>query len=363
MFFYKILIRVLLPALLLGLTMTSNARPDSNKKTKVVAGRVKQETFTDIIEALGSLKANETTTLSANVTETVKAIHFTDGQQVKQGEILVEMNSLEENAQLVYAKAEVKEAEQQYARARRLSKTGAVSKALLDERQRQLDTAGARMQEVLSKVQDRQIIAPFDGVLGLRQVSVGTLIKPGDAIITINDNSKMKLDFPVPSIYLGKLKIGQDIKASSRTYPNLEFAGNVVSMDNAIDPVTRSILVRALIPNPESLLKSGILMQVKLKTKQHKAVGLAEEAIMQNGEKYFVFVIDEQDKTVSRRELIIGTRKPGIAEVVSGLDVGELVVLHGGFKLADGKPVEFTLSGEQQNNQQTKPAGTKSKVQ
>jgi membrane fusion protein (multidrug efflux system) len=129
---------------------------------------------------------------------------------------------------------------------------------------REYETAKARLRAIESKLRDRLIIAPFDGAVGLRNVSVGALIEPGDVITTLDDNSVMKLDFTVPSIYLASIKSGTPIVATSPAFDKRRFEGQVSSIDSRIDPVTRAIVVRAILPNPERLLKPGLLMQVTL---------------------------------------------------------------------------------------------------
>lgn len=153
--------------------------------------------------------------LIATVSEIVTDVHFEDGQRVKAGSILVEMTNEEEHSLIEEERSTVAEAKKQYDRLRPLVKRGAASTSLLDQRRREYETAKARLRAIESKLQDRLIIAPFAGVVGLRNISVGALIKPGDVITTLDDDSVMKLDFTVPSIHLASL-LNQGRKGSGQ---------------------------------------------------------------------------------------------------------------------------------------------------
>ena len=150
--------------------------------TPVIVAEASIKAFADRIEALGTLRANESVALTASVTETISALYFDDGARVSKGQVLVEMTSAEEHAQLEEGKALVEEARRQYHRVKSLETTGAAAKSLLDERSRELETARARLAVIESRLADRLIRAPFDGVIGLRTISVGALVEPGDLV-------------------------------------------------------------------------------------------------------------------------------------------------------------------------------------
>jgi membrane fusion protein, multidrug efflux system len=279
----------------------------------VVVSAAKIEPFSDHVEALGTLRANETVTLTATVTQTVTAINFTDGQRVEKGHVLIEMTSGEEKAQLEQARAVAAEAKQQLERVRELAKKGASSQSLLDERQRDYNSAAARLRETESRLQNFLITAPFSGVVGLRNISVGALLQPGTKITTLDDDNVMKLDFAVPSVYLSELKIGAPVVAIAREYPDRKFTGTVASIDSQIDPVTRSIVVRAMLPNEEKLLRPGLLISVDLISNQRNAIVIPEESLIPEGKNNYVYIIDpsQTPPVAHKREVVIGTRKPG----------------------------------------------------
>ncbi len=327
---------VLLPGLFAAALAIAAPSP-----TPVIAAAVRVAPFEDRIEALGTLRANESVTLTASVTETVNALHFDDGDRVRSGQVLVEMTSAEEQALLNEAKASLNEAQRQYRRVQSLATQGTASKSLLDERQRESQTALARVVAIESRLADRVIKAPFAGVLGLRNISVGALVEPGDRITTLDDDAVMKLDLSVPSVHLASLVPGLGVVATARAYGERKFTGEVRSIDSRVDPVTRSVMVRVLLNNQERLLKPGMLMQVTLRQNPRQTRLIPESAVMPTGRDQFVLVAKphEGGHKAERRQIQIGSRRPGEVEVVSGLLAGELVITHGTQRVRPGETV------------------------
>lgn len=322
-----------------------NGRP-----TPVIVASAYTDQFVDRVEAIGTLRANETITLASTVTETVTAINFTDGQRVKKGDVLVEMTDNEEKALLDQQRALVNEAEKQLKRAQELAKTGAASASVLDQANRDAVQSRAGLAALASRLQDHIIVAPFDGVLGLRNISVGALLQPGTKITTLDDDSVMKLDFAVPSVFLPTLHPGVEIIAKASGFDE-EFKGEVSAVDSQIDEATRSVIVRAIIPNTDSKLKPGLLMTVELLKNPRKAVGIPENAILPEGRKQFVFVVDtsQNPPVVEKREITVGARREGDLEVTLGLKEGEKVIVQGTMMVRDGGPVSIT--GEQKKGE------------
>lgn len=321
--------------------MAQNKGPQG--PTPVIVSKAYTEQFVDQVEAIGTLRANETITVASTVTETVTAINFTDGQRVVKGDVLVEMADGEEKALLDQQKALVNEAQKQLQRAKELSKTGAVSASILEERQRDATSARAGLAALASRLDDHIITAPFDGILGLRNISVGALLQPATVITTLDDDSVMKLDFSVPSVFLQTLKVGTTIVAKASGFDG-EFKGEVSAIDSQIDEATRSVVVRAIIPNPEGALKPGLLMTVNLLKNPREGVGIPENAIIPEGRKHFVFVVDKAKTppVTEKREVVIGTRKPGEVEIVEHLKEGETVVTQGTMMVKDAGAVKIT---------------------
>jgi len=301
----------------------------------VVVIETKRDVFVDRVEALGTLRANETLELTTTVSEIVTFIAFDDGQRVEAGDILVEMTNREEHALIEEEKSTIAEAKKQYDRVSRLADQGAISKSLYDQRRREYEAARARLRALESKLHDRLIVAPFSGIVGLRNISVGALVEPGDLVTTLDDDSVMKLDFTVPAIYLATLKKGLPIVATSPAFPDRQFKGKVTSIDSRIDPSTRSVVVRAIIPNNGRLLKPGLLMSVELQKNPREILVIPEEALIPLGRENYVFVVDRstEPNVAKRRKVTIGGRRIGEVEIVSGLDSGELVITHGSLRV------------------------------
>jgi membrane fusion protein (multidrug efflux system) len=311
-------------ALSLGAPVSGPAR----QPTPVIVAEAEIKQLFDRVEALGTLRANETVEITAAVTDIMTAVNFTDGQTVQAGDILAEMTSSEEHAQLEEEVSRKEEALKRYERVVTLVARGAVSQAQLDERERELETAEARLRAVESRLQDRLIKAPFSGVVGLRNISPGALVEPGDVITTLDDISVMKLDFNVPSIHLATLRPGTPVEAVSPAFAGQIFKGTVSSIDSRIDPVTRSIVVRALIDNSGELLKPGLLMSVELLKNERDALMIPEEALIPRGEKNVVLLVDETTSpaVAEQRPVLIGSRRVGEVEILEGLSEGDLVI-------------------------------------
>jgi membrane fusion protein (multidrug efflux system) len=306
--------------------------------TIVVMDRVAPVEWRDSLEALGTVSANESVTLTAKVSETVRKVAFDSGDIVRAGDVIVDLSSGAQLAGLEEARASYQEAERQLARGQELAQTKIISESQLDTQRSTRDAAKARMDVVRAQLSDRVITAPFDGILGLRRVSPGSLVTPGTAIATLDDISVMKLDFTVPERYIALLDKGQDIAARSETYPDRTFAGKVASVDSRVDPITRSVTVRAEIPNPERQLRPGMLLSVQLFQAPRQAIVVPEIAVIQVGTEAFVYRV-AQDQTAERARVTLGARRRGEVEVVSGLAAGDTIVTEGAVKLREGARV------------------------
>jgi membrane fusion protein (multidrug efflux system) len=274
---------------------------------------------------------------------TVTAIHFTEGQLVKKGTVLVEFDSAQTRADLAAAEAALAESRSQFNRSRELFHTQALSQSQLDQLEATLKSNEARVAAARSKVEDTIIRAPFSGRMGFRRISVGGLVSPGTVISTLDDTSVVKLDFTVPQAYMFALQPGLPITAQIAGIPNQTFTGKVTTLDSRVDPVTRSIIVRAELPNQKGVLKPGMFMTAKISAAAARALLVPEGAIVPEQGKSFVFVV--KDGIVSKREVTLGRRKPGQVQITQGLDDGERVVIEGTQKVRDGVQVLEVDSG------------------
>ena len=302
---------------------------------------VERVDFVDEIEALGTLRANENVNLTSTVTERITAISFEDNQRVRQGDVLVEMDISEELAQLAEEQSRLNEAQSQLNRLRPLAARGAASQSILDQQKREYDIARARIKAIKSRMDERRVIAPFDGVAGIRNISAGALAQPGTLLLTLDDDSVMKLDFSIPEVFLATLAPGIAIEARSSAFPDEVFTGAISSIDSRVDPGTRSVMARARLQNRQRLLKAGMLMRVQLNNNPRKSLTVPEEAIITLGRQHAVMVIENNaELTVHRQIVEIGARRKGETEIISGLQEGQQIVTHGALRLRNGAVVQ-----------------------
>ncbi|WP_417319898.1 efflux RND transporter periplasmic adaptor subunit [Emcibacter sp.] len=306
---------------------------------QVIATRVAMDQFVDTVEALGTTKANESVVLTATTTDKVSVINFNDGMIVKKGTVLATLVTEEEEADLREARANFDEQERELKRIRGLVEAKTLATARLDAQKTLYEKSLAQLQIAQARIRDRQIIAPFDGKLGIRQISVGALVTPGTVITTIDDLSVIKVDFTVPESFLAALKEGQTIEARSAAYDRL-FTGRVATVDTRVNPVSRAVMVRAEIPNDEMLLRPGMLLTIDLIRNRGQSIMIPEESIINYEDRKYVFVV-QSDNTVSRRQIETGRRRPGAVEVQAGLEIGELIVSEGLLKIQDGTRVSL----------------------
>ncbi|MEP7210716.1 MAG: efflux RND transporter periplasmic adaptor subunit [Alphaproteobacteria bacterium] len=313
-----------------------------SRATGVIAVPVEQREFSSQIEALGSLAPREQVVLSVNAADRVTGVFFEDGQRVRKGATLLTMQADEENALLQQAQATVADAKNTYERNMRLSASNAVAQADLDKSKAAYEGGAANVRSLEARVRDHVLLAPFDGVLGFRRVSLGAYVQLGQQVATLVDDSEMRLEFGVPSIFIGELKPGVKIEARTADVPDRIFEGTVTSIDNAIDPSTRAVKVRATLQNREGLMRSGMFMTVDMSPKPHPGLAVPEISVVAEGSDNFVFLVDQtrQPAVAVKTPVTVGIRERGIVEITTGLHVGDLVITDGVLKVRPNGPVK-----------------------
>lgn len=293
------------------------------------------------IEAVGTARARESVDVTSKATNTVVAIRFKEGDVVRKGDVLVELDSAETRAELEEAQAALADSENQFRRGQDLFTQQALSVSQLDTIEATLKANRARVSAAKARLDDTVIRASFDGRTGFRRVSVGSLVNPGTVITTLDDSSVIHLDFTVPETYLYVLERGLEVSARTAGLPDREFKGTVSNINSRVDPVTRSIVVRAEIPNEKGLLRPGMFMTVTLYGNPEPTLLVPEAAIVPEQGKTFVFVVRED--IVERREVRTGKRRPGQVEIVEGLREHEHVVIEGTQNVREGSRVRAEL--------------------
>jgi len=336
---------------------TGGARDGPGRQIAVVAVAVVRHGFTDAMQALGTAQARESIVLTPKVADTIRALRFDSGDRVRRGQVLVEMSSVEQSAALSEAEAANAAAQQDLRRFQELFDRGFASQARLDTVRAGADAAQARVNAGGSRMSDRTIRAPFAGVVGLRTASPGQFMRPGDQIGTLDDIAEIKLDFTLPETQLARLALGVAIVARTAAYPNRSFTGAIADIDSRVDPATRTVRVRAILPNRDETLRPGMLMIVEVRSNPREALAIPEIAILDQADGAYVFRIVSGDagQTVDRVRIEAGQRSGGMVEILSGLSEGDQVVTEGVQSVRPGQPVR--LGGEGAGAGATRPRG------
>ena len=293
--------------------------------------------FKDAIEAVGTSRANEQVFITSKYSDVVEEVLFQDGETVKKDDILVRLNSREEAAKVKELQANLAESVSQLNRFQDLYKQKATSQSLVDQQDAKTKAISAQLLSAKIKLAELTIKAPFSGMLGFREISLGALVNVGDVITSLDDLSVIKVDFSIPERYLTTVSIGQRIEATNTAYNSDVFIGEITSIDSRVDSMTRTLKVRAKIPNDEGKLRAGMFLNLQVVRKVEQVLQVPESAVIPVENDHFVFVV-EDDKAI-KKQLQIGRRYHGYVEVLSGLDIGADVVIEGALKLRDGVAV------------------------
>jgi len=314
--------------------------PGMGRPTPVLVTKVATEVFDDHVEAIGTSAANESITVTAKVPGVIRSLNFGDGQFVEKGAEIAAINAGEQDGRLSAELANYDEQRRELQRITDLAKSNNVSQARIDQQTSAVRKAEANLASARARVADYRIAAPFAGVLGTRKVSLGALVSPGTVITTLDDISTIKLDFAVPETFLATLRPGLDIEATTSAYQGELFKGQVVSVDSRVDTDTRSVGIRALVPNKQARLKPGMLMVIDLIKDRRQSLMIPEQALVPENNKQYVFTV-APDNTASRVQIVIGRRRVGSVEVLEGLSEGDIVVTEGTMELRPGGKVQI----------------------
>ncbi|WP_134496003.1 efflux RND transporter periplasmic adaptor subunit [Microvirga pakistanensis] len=313
---------------------------------------VKTGRIVETREAVGTVRAFESITVTAKVAGVITEIGFEEGQKVKAGDVLIQLDAAERQADIDQAIAEANRAVAQrneiaikLERAQALSRTGAGTSAQVEDLTAQMKSlegaiasAQAQRKAAEARLEDLTLRAPFNGRVGTRSVSLGAYVAPGTRITSLDDLSRIRLDFAVPENLLGRLEPGQPVTAISAAYKSRTFSGKVSTIDPRIDQATRTARLTAEFDNPDEALKPGMFLAVKLEVSSNdEAVVVPEEAIVSEGLRHVVYPV--KDNKVERRVVTLGQRQGGKAEVVDGLKAGETIVVLGVQRVRPGAEV------------------------
>ena len=300
------------------------------------------ESYTPTVEGTGTLLPNEEVTLSAELAKKLVTVAVEDGQSVSAGQVLFELDTRDTLAAIARLRAQARYAKASYSRYSSLSETGAVSADERDTRRAGVDDVNAQLAELEVQLDKARIVAPFSGTFGLRPVSVGAWVTPGQDLGRLVDLSTMKLDFRLPERFVARVKTGQGVEVSLDALPGQRFSGRIDALDSVIDANGRSLLVRARLDNPGGVLKSGLFARTRIVfATRDNALVVPEEALVPQGSRQYLYkIVDGAGGTMAERlEARIGLRLPGKVEVLEGLAPGDRVVTAGQARLGRGESV------------------------
>lgn len=311
-----------------------------NAPVPVEVALVAARTMADDVTAVGTLVSNESVVLRPEVAGRISRIAFRDGEAVKRGDVLVELDAAVQRAELQQARANLTLAEANFGRTEDLFARKFVSQSSRDNARAELELARAGVALAQARLERTQIRAPFAGVVGIRSVSPGDFVKDGDALINLEDIATLKVDFRLPELYLDRVKPGQSLELASDVLPGETFAARVDAIDPLVDAQGRAVRLRASLPNPDGRLRPGVFARVRLILAERPDVLVVPEAALVPAPGNVQFVYRVADDKAQRVNVTTGVRREAVVEIVSGLASGEQVVTAGQLKLRDGAPVK-----------------------
>jgi membrane fusion protein (multidrug efflux system) len=305
---------------------------------------VQTRALPDDVSAVGSLVSNESVVLRPEVSGRIEAIRFRDGETVRRGAVLVELDSAVERAEQQQARANLTLAESNFRRTQDLFGRKFVSQSSLDDARAKLEVARAGLALAQAHLQRMQIRAPFDGVVGIRSVSPGDFVKDGDALINLEDIATLKVDFRLPELYLDRVRPGQTLELTSDVLPGEVHSATVEAIDPLVDAQGRAVRLRASLRNPDMRLRPGVFARVRLILAERAEVAVVPEAALVPAPGNVQFVYRVEDGKVQRVMVKTGQRRDAMVEVVEGLAPGAVVVTAGQLKLRDGAAVKVAVA-------------------
>ena len=287
------------------------------------------------INSLGTGIANNSITLVSPTSDFITELNVSEGKKVKKDEVIARLHDVEERARVTELEGVLTEQKRQLERLKNLATTQATAQSLLDEQQTKVNTTLAQLDIARAQLAEMTITAPFEGYLGLRQISQGAYINSGTVITTLDDLHKLRVAFSVAEHYLAEIQVGMPLTVTNAAYGDIKFTGIVSAVDTRLDPVTRTVTVHGTLENNDLRLRPGMLLNVKLELDNRLAMQISEKALVPQQQKQFVYTVDENN-IVHQTEVTIGQRIPGWVEILSGLNEGDEVVVEGIQKLRSG---------------------------
>lgn len=298
----------------------------------------KMDKVRDSVNAVGNLRAREQVELTVEVSGRVVEKNLDSGKRVSRGQLLLRLDDRQAVADLQVAEATLADARRQFERAQRLQANNSISQSRVDELRTALDVAVAQREAARTRLDNHRIEAPFDGVIGLSDISLGAYLSSGTSVATLDSTGPMEMAFSVPERFLGQLQIGQVVRGGSPAYPGESFQGELVELGSRINELSRTLPVRAIIDDPDGRLRPGQFMSASLTLREREALVIPEQAVMIRGDDKYVFIAD--DGVARRQSVVLGSRSPGMVEVAEGLTQEDQVIITGQDRLSSGDRID-----------------------
>lgn len=306
--------------------------------TPVEVAKPTREAVVESASAVGSLRANEAVVLRAELPGRIEEIHFEEGSRVAKGALLFTLDASLVRAEVAEWEATVAQSQREMDRANDLVTRKLAAQNDLDVKRSALAVDQARLASAKTRLSKSQIRAPFGGMVGLRQVSVGEYIQVADELVSLVQVDPLKVDFRVPETLASRVAAGQDVTVSLDAFPGEPFEGKVYAVDPQVDVQTRSVMLRATIPNHEGRLRPGLFANVRVElSRRADSLTIPEQALWPQGGKQFVYVIRAGKSEL--QEVRLGKRTAGRVEILSGLVPDSDVIIAGQLKIGPGSPV------------------------
>lgn len=329
-------------------TQTGAGGPPGGFAIPVETALVRSGTITRAIEAVGTLRANEAVVIRPEQAGRIDSIRFEEGQRVKAGTPLVTLDASVYEAELEQARARLNLSQTNSQRINSLRGRGLGTEQELDQVRSELRVAQAAVALAQSRLDKMTVTAPFDGILGLRTVSAGDYVSPGDPLVNLLDLDPIKVDFRVPEVFLPEVKAGQTIEVTVDAFPTETFQGRVYAIDPQVDINGRALVLRALIDNPDTRLQAGLFARVELILERRDgALLIPEIALVPRGDQQYVFTVTEGKARL--QPVTIGRRQGDQVEITTGLEAQTPVVTAGQLKIRDGASVQALPSAGQES--------------
>jgi len=335
-------------------------QPPPEAVTSAVA---KRELWPSTMSVIGTMEAVQGVTISADLPGTVAKINFESGQSIRKGDVIVELDTRQERAQLAALEAQRDLAKITYGRTEQLVKEGVISKADYDQATAQQRSTEANVAEIKATIERKTIHAPFSGVLGIRKVNLGQYLAAGNPIVTLQALNPIYVNFGVPQQAASQVQVGRNLHVTSQDLAGMAFTGRVSALDSIVDETTRNLQVQATLQNLQGKLKPGMFVQVELGYgKNREAITLPASAISYAPYGDSVFVVEQMKNpkgetyTGVRQQFVkVGATRGDQVSVLTGLKEGDVIVTTGAFKLRNGAAVQVNNEVQPSNSPSPRP--------